>query len=113
MPKPCHVRHPDFAAGCRPCWLARHDARYMRLWGVPGDPEPVPPGSEFGPADRPDVPAGLGDEIEALIRSVGLDRLAELYERVTGRPCGCGGRRAMLNRLPAVLPAVRRLLGGG
>lgn len=52
MPKPCQHRHPKPAAGCRSCWLARHDGRYRRKWDIPGDPEPVPPGSEFKPSAR-------------------------------------------------------------
>lgn len=108
MTKPCP--HPDFAAGCRVCYLARHDARYRAKWGIPGDPEPAPAGSEFR-ATAGTPPPGLGDEVEAMIKAVGADKLATLYERVTGRKCGCAGRKALLNKLPAVLPKIRRLLG--
>ena len=59
----------------------------------------------------PDDP-GLGDEVEAAIKLVGLDRLAKLYEEVTGRSCGCAGRKAKLNRLPGIRAVVRRVLGG-
>lgn len=32
---------------CRPCWLAAHDERYRRLWGVSG---PVAPAADHMPA---------------------------------------------------------------
>jgi hypothetical protein len=71
MPKPCQDRHPEFTDGCRLCWLARHDARYMRLWGVPGDPELVPEGSEFKlPAPRP--ASGPGTELKAILATLGI-----------------------------------------
>jgi hypothetical protein len=46
MGRPCDCDRD----GCRRCWLARHDARYKRLWGVSGAPEPVPEGSGFKPS---------------------------------------------------------------
>ena len=88
---PCgHLRHTD---GCPACayWRDRHAARL---------------------AGREVPPPGLGDEVEALVKTFGLDRLAKAYEKVTGKPCGCNRRKAMMNKLPAVLPQVRRLLGG-
>jgi hypothetical protein len=96
--RPCQC---DRAAGgaytpdqCWDCWRWRNSDYWRAKWG----------GEK--------TVAGLGDEVEALAASVGLDRLATLYEQVTGRPCGCDKRKAILNRLPAVLPAIKRLLGG-
>ena len=108
--KPC--RHTDHVAGCRVCFLALHDARYRERWGIEGDPEPLSDGSEFKPAELAPLDPGLGDEVEAAIKLVGLDRLAKLYEEVTGRSCGCAGRKAKLNRLPGIRAVVRRVLGG-
>jgi hypothetical protein len=42
---------------------------------------------------------GLGDTIAKFTRATYLNALAELYEDVLGRPCGCEERRAILNRL--------------
>jgi len=41
---------------------------------------------------------GLGDMIEKLAKFTGLSKLAEVYERLTGKPCGCSERREKLNR---------------
>ena len=82
---------------------ARGTAAYRRLIARLGSGEP--------PKPAPDDP-GLGDDIEAAIKLVGLDRLARLYEEVTGRSCGCAGRKAKLNRLPGIRAVVRRVLGG-
>jgi hypothetical protein len=40
---------------------------------------------------------GLGDTIAKVTRATGFDRVARAVERVTGRPCGCEGRRTALN----------------
>lgn len=103
MGKPCQDRHPDPAAGCRLCWLARYDARYMRAWGIPGDPEPVPEGSEFEPATRkPAAPcAHRGPELTGPEReAAGVDHRRAWYRcglwlSVGGSPpgivCVCRG----------------------
>jgi hypothetical protein len=47
-----------------------------------------------------DGPArGLGDVVHAVAKATGVAALARTVERVTGRPCGCAARRAVLNRL--------------
>lgn len=47
----------------------------------------------------PSEPArGLGDTIARLTHATGLDKLAHLYTRVTGKDCGCQGRQAALNK---------------
>lgn len=42
---------------------------------------------------------GLGDHVADLTRATGLDSLAHAYTHVTGRDCGCDGRRRALNQL--------------
>lgn len=41
----------------------------------------------------------LGDKVEKNLKRLGGDRLAEGYQRATGRDCGCGKRKQRLNRL--------------
>jgi hypothetical protein len=41
----------------------------------------------------------LGDVIADVTHLTGIDQVAHLYERVTGRSCGCDERRQLLNRL--------------
>lgn len=45
-----------------------------------------------------------GDLIEALAKRIGADRLAKLWERWTGKPCGCKERQEKMNN------AARRLM---
>ena len=43
----------------------------------------------------------LGDRIAAGLKAVGADRVAKAYERMTGRPCGCEKRTAIINQWDA------------
>jgi hypothetical protein len=56
--------------------------------GDPAPPRPLPP---------PDIPLA-GDVVEVIAKRIGADRLAAWWQRQTGRPCGCEGRKARLNR---------------
>ena len=42
---------------------------------------------------------GLGDYVADLAHLTGMDRLAETYESVSGKPCGCEQRQEKLNSL--------------
>jgi len=42
---------------------------------------------------------GLGDVVADVTNITGVDRLAKLYEEITGKPCGCEERREKLNQL--------------
>jgi hypothetical protein len=42
---------------------------------------------------------GVGDTAKRLLHKMGADGLAWLYEKATGRDCGCGDRQEKLNRL--------------
>jgi len=42
---------------------------------------------------------GLGDVVADVTNITGVDRLAKLYEQLTGKPCGCDERREKLNQL--------------
>tara|TARA_R100000353_G_scaffold85872_1_gene64002 strand:- start:1179 stop:1361 length:183 start_codon:yes stop_codon:yes gene_type:complete len=41
----------------------------------------------------------LGDKLERVFRLVGIKRAAKLYEKKTGRSCGCDKRKQALNRM--------------
>lgn len=45
----------------------------------------------------------LGDKLEKLFAKIGADRAAKLFEQITGRPCGCEGRKKKLNAWSARL----------
>lgn len=78
---------------------------------------PHPDGSRFGPskpaaprerwpfvirilaARKIDGEKGVGDTAKRLLHKMGADGLAWLYEKATGRPCGCSDRQAKLNQL--------------
>lgn len=42
---------------------------------------------------------GLGDTVAKITHATGLDKLADLYTHVTGKPCGCSERQEALNKL--------------
>jgi len=42
---------------------------------------------------------GLGDTVADLAHITGLDKVAQFYERVTGKNCGCDQRRDTLNQI--------------
>jgi hypothetical protein len=42
---------------------------------------------------------GLGDAIADFTHLTGLDRVAALYEKVTGKECGCDARQETLNKV--------------
>lgn len=48
---------------------------------------------------------GLGDYVAAMLNAIGGDHLAKLYERLTGKRCGCKKRQAWLNQLGSRIAA--------
>lgn len=42
---------------------------------------------------------GLGDSISEVTRITGIDQLAESYETITGKSCGCEKRKHLLNKI--------------
>lgn len=40
----------------------------------------------------------LGNRVNAILRSLGGEKVATLIEKVGKRPCGCAGRKDTLNR---------------
>ena len=42
---------------------------------------------------------GLGDTIAKITHNTGLDKLSELYTKITGKDCGCTSRQEALNKL--------------
>ena len=47
----------------------------------------------------PVVSRGLGDMLERVFVATGVKRIVGAIERVTGKSCGCDGRRDTLNKL--------------
>lgn len=44
-------------------------------------------------------PRGLGDTAKTVFHALGIDRVAEIYTEITGKPCGCGRRQEDLNKI--------------
>ena len=42
---------------------------------------------------------GMGDAVADLAQVTGMNRLAEAYENITGKDCGCKARQDKLNQL--------------
>ena len=42
---------------------------------------------------------GLGDTIEKITTATGIKAVVEKVAEVTGKPCGCQGRKDTLNRV--------------
>jgi hypothetical protein len=49
---------------------------------------------------------GMGDAVAEITHLTGMDRLASMYEQVTGNSCGCEQRKEMLNQIQ--LPSLRQ-----
>ena len=77
----------------------------------PPIPKPAPPMIRAVPVERwpfvvrvlaarkTEGEAGVGDTAKRLLAKMGAESLAWLYEKATGRPCGCGDRQGRLNLL--------------
>jgi len=50
----------------------------------------------------------LGDALADFTDSTGVAKLAQEYERITGKPCGCKERQEKFNKIS--LPAIRMML---
>jgi hypothetical protein len=59
------------------------------------------PSSEYcaSCSDYEGKPRGAGDVIHSLAKHTGVDKLAEKFEAITGKKCGCQKRREALNKL--------------
>lgn len=74
--------------------------RHPRLERRPVDDAACAACDRYAGPDR-----GLGDTVARVARATGIAAVARTVERVTGRPCGCAGRRAALNaRFPTGYP---------
>ena len=60
----------------------------------------IEPNKDFVPLApmRPRKWAGLGDAVESLAKVTGISAAVEVVEAVTGKSCGCQGRREALNK---------------
>jgi hypothetical protein len=78
--------------------LDPHDAymEWINSSQLSKDPMPMPAVSV---PDADGVSRGLGDTIAKVTKATGLDKLAEIYTKVSGKPCGCSNRQAALNLL--------------
>ena len=41
---------------------------------------------------------GLGDSIERFAQATGIKKIVDTVSKVTGKDCGCGKRKEMLNK---------------
>jgi hypothetical protein len=56
------------------------------------------------PPAKPETAIPLaGDLLEAAFAKFGMDRFAKWWTKMTGRPCGCKKRKAMINRIDMAL----------
>jgi hypothetical protein len=51
---------------------------------------------------------GLGDTVADVTHLIGLDQVAQSYEELTGKSCGCTQRQESLNSIQ--LPSISMLL---
>ena len=42
---------------------------------------------------------GFGDTVSKIVKAVGADKIAKVYEKATGKDCGCNKRKDTLNRV--------------
>lgn len=89
------------AAWCRSRGIDPVPIAYEELHDLPNHrTRKLQPGSGVtatAASRKPDIPLA-GDLIESISRRLGADRLAKLWERWTGLPCGCAERKAKLNK---------------
>jgi hypothetical protein len=90
----CH-RCPHRAAPCSGRCACRQSGRDITLHAGAGD---CPLGLHRRAASSSRIPLP-GDVIESLAKRFGIDRLARLWEKRTGRSCGCARRKERMNVL--------------
>lgn len=68
---------------------------------ITGKPSDIPQTSRCGDCSGKAVTQsrGLGDTIYKITHATHLDKLAEIYTQITGKPCGCDKRQDALNKL--------------
>jgi hypothetical protein len=76
-------------------WSRTVDAN-VREWCEAGDPDGV---LRRAAEKRNRRSRGLGDTVRKIADATGISAAAKLYERVTGKDCGCKQRQESLNRL--------------
>lgn len=54
-------------------------------------------GEAVGDTPKKQEITGLGDVVESVATKTGIKWLAKQFERITGKPCGCGKRKKWLN----------------
>ena len=42
---------------------------------------------------------GFGDTVANTLHTLGIDKLSQMYEEMTGKPCNCKSRQEALNKL--------------
>lgn len=60
-------------------------------------PSQTPLWIKIASTQKQDGEIGVGDTIERIIKTTGLDSVAKGYEKVTGKSCGCSDRKKWLN----------------
>ena len=84
----CH-RCPRRQQTCSGLCACLEDGRDIVIHAEAGD---CPLGKHQPPAS-----AGLGDTIAKIASATGIDKLAQKFQKVTGRDCGCKARQEKLN----------------
>ncbi len=118
----CEYRHAHCSGPC-PCTvdgldIIEHAERGFCPKGRFSDAAPMPSPSPITTlnADEQSLvddlmggKLGLGDQVHAIAKRIGAERVARLWESITGHSCGCDARRKALNeRFPG---GWRQLLG--
>lgn len=49
--------------------------------------------------NKPTPSKGLGDTAAKIFKSIGADKIAKTYEKMTGKSCGCANRQVKLNEM--------------
>lgn len=86
----CRLTSDGDLLRCDRCPLVIRDRRADGVRGTPldvGCPQGVPAKSR-----------GLGDTVAKITRATGIDRLVKAVAKKRGKPCGCAGRQAALNK---------------
>lgn len=84
MPRPCYCHEPR----CRLCWLADHDPRYQRLWGLLAPIVPIPPCQHLGPPTGEERACGTcPGSVRLKVLSCAVHGGCTPYKELTGLAC--------------------------
>ena len=84
----------DYAAYKKFCEDNNFELMSFNVYSLTIDPPKMP---TVFTKDQPS--RGLGDTVAKITHATGLDKLADIYTGLTGKPCGCASRQEALNKL--------------